>query len=143
MGIDGFHSLEMPLKLAEPAYLYHVSSVFLLSLRFCERNLILCIGPIQFLNSSLYWPSGTIQALSSLEQVNPFILASGSIPDQGNNEFSSSLYNPLHRGESMLSLDPYTLSDHLTTTMVDIHPYGAWLLVIAPSGAEFSICIDF
>ena len=38
--------------------------------------------------------------------------------------------------------DPSTLSDHLTTTIVYVPTYGAWLLVIAPSGAESSVCVD-
>ena len=59
----------------------------------------------------------------------------GSVPDQGTKESSSSLYNPLHRGESILSPDPSTLSDYLTTTIVDVSHSGAWLLILAPSGA--------
>ena len=46
MGIDGFTSLGMPLNLAEPACLEHVSSVFLFSFCVCERNLPLCIGSL-------------------------------------------------------------------------------------------------
>ena len=38
MGIAGSPSLVMPLNLAELAYLKHVSSAFLFSLRFCDRN---------------------------------------------------------------------------------------------------------
>ena len=131
----------MLLNLAEPAYLEHVSSVFLFSLRFCERNRPICIDPLQFLNSWSYWSSGTIQSLFTLDQVKQFILASVSFPDQGTRESSSSLYNPPHRGESILSPDPFTLSDYLTNTIVYISPSGAWLLIIAPSGAESSIRI--
>ena len=133
MGIAGFTSLGIPLNLEEPTYLEHVSSVFHFSFRVCEQNLPLCIGPLQFLNSSSYWSSGTIQSLFSLDQVKQFILASGSVPDQGTKESSSSLYNPPHRGKSISSLDPYTLSDHLTTTIVDVSSSGAWLLIISPS----------
>ena len=75
MGIAGFTSLGMPLKLSEPAYLEHVSSVFLFSLRVCERNCPLCIGTLQFLNYSSYWSSGTIQSFFTLDQVKKFILA--------------------------------------------------------------------
>ena len=132
----------MPSKLVEPAYLEHVSSVFLFSLRVYEGNWLLYMGPLQFFNSSSYWSSGTIQSLFSLEKVKQFILAYGSITDQGTKESSSSLYNPPHRGEYILSPDPYTFSDHLTTTIVDVPPSGAWLLIISPSGAEYYICID-
>ena len=142
MGIAGFPSLGMPLNLAEPAYLEHVSSVFIFSLRVCERNLPLCICPLQFLDSSSYWSYGTIQLFFTLDQVKQFILASGFVPDQGTKEYFFSLYNQSHGGESILSLDPSNLSDHLTTTIVDVSPSGAWLLILAPSGAESSICID-
>ena len=131
----------MPLNLAEPAYLEHVSSVFRFSLRVCERNWTVCIGPFQFLNSWLYWSPETIQSLSSLDQMKQFIWASGSVPDQGIISVSS-LYNPPHRGESISSPDPSTLSDHLTTTIVDVSPSGAWLLILAPPGAKSSVCID-
>ena len=50
MGIAGFPSIGMPLNLADNEYLEHVSSVFCLSLRVCELNEPLCIGPLQFLN---------------------------------------------------------------------------------------------
>ena len=142
MGIAGFPYLGMPLNLAEPAYLEQVSSVFLFYFRVCERNWPLCIGPLQFLNSSLYWSPGTIQSLFYLEQVKQFILASGSVTDQGTKELSSSLYNPPHRGEYILCPELSTFSDHLIITMVDVHPYGAWLLIISPSGAESSIRIE-
>ena len=132
----------MPLNLAESAYLENVSSVFLFSFRVYEQNLPLCIGPLQFLNSSLYWSPGTILSLLSLDQVKKFILASGSVPDQGTKKFIYSLYNPPHRGEYIFYPHPYTFSDHWTTTMVDVTPYGDWLLIIAPSEAELSICID-
>ena len=135
MGITGFTSLGTPLNLADPAYLEHVSSVFLFSLRFCKRNLPLCIGHLQFLNSSSYWSSGTIQSLFYLDQVNQFILESGSVPDKGTKESSSYLYNPPHRGEYIFYPDPYNLSDHLKNTIIDVSYSGAWLLIIAPSGA--------
>ena len=80
--------------------------------------------------------------LSDAIKVNQFILESGSVPDQGTKESSSSLYNPLHRGEYILYPYPSTLSDHLTTTMVDVPPSGVWLPIISPSGAEYSIRID-
>ena len=142
MGIAGFPSLGMPLNLEEPAHLEHVSFVFIFSLRVCERNWPLFIGPLQLLKSSLYWFSGTIQSLSSLDQVKQFILASGSVPDQVAKESSSSLYNPPYRGEYILSPDPSNLSHHLTTAIVDVPTSGAWLLIIAPSGAASSIRID-
>ena len=142
MGIAGFPSLGMPLNLAEPAYLEHVFSVFHFSLRFCEQNWPLCIGPLQFLNYSSYWSSGTFQSLFSFDQVKQFILASGSVPDQGTKDLSSSLYNTPHRGESISSQDPSTLYDHLATTIADVSPSGAWLLILAPSGAESSVRID-
>ena len=142
MGIDGFTYLGIPLKLVEPAYLGHVSSVFIFFLRVCKWNGQLWIGPCQFFKSSLYRSPGKVQSLSSLDQVKQFILASGSVPDQGTNESSSSLYNLPHRGAYILSSDPSTLSDHFTTNLVDFPPSGAWLLIIAPSGAESSIYID-
>ena len=77
-----------------------------------------------------------------MDQFNQFILAYGSVPDQGTKELYSSLYNPPHRGESILSQDPSTLFDHLTTNMVYVTPSGSWLLIIAPYGAESSIRID-
>ena len=142
MSISGFPSLRMPLDLADPEYSEHVYSVFLLFLRVCDRNWPWWIGPCQFLNYSLYSSPGTIQSLSSLDQVNQFISASGSVNDQGTKESSYSLYNQLHRGESILSLYPFTLYDHLTTTMVDVPPTGTWLLIISLYGAESSIHID-
>ena len=142
MGIAGFPSLGMTLNLVEPAYLDHVSSFFLFSFRVFERNLPLCIGPLQFLNSSSYWSSGTIQSFFTLDQVKQFILASGYVPEQGTKELPSSLYNPPHRGESIFSPEPYNFYYHLIITMVDVSPSGAMLLIISPSGAESSIRID-
>ena len=84
-----------------------------------------------------------IIGLSYLYQVKQFILAYGSIPDQGTKESHFPLYNPPHRGASILSSDPFTLSDHLTTNIVDAHPYEAWFIIIAPSGAKSSIRIDY
>ena len=46
------------------------------------------------------------------------------------------------RGLSTLSTNPSTLSNHFTTTMVDIPPSEAWLLVISRSGAKPSICTE-
>ena len=71
-----------------------------------------------------------------------FILASGSVPDQGTKESYSSLYNPPHRGESIFSPYPSTFYDHLIATIVDVSLSGAMLLIIAPSGSEYSIRID-
>ena len=70
------------------------------------------------------------------------MLASGSVPDQVAKESSSSLYNPPHSDESILSPDPSTYSDHLIITMVDVPPSGAMLLNIYLYEAESSICID-
>ena len=83
MGIACFTSLGMPLNLVEISYLDHVSSIFIFSLNVYDYNWTLCIGPHQFLNSSLYWYPGTIQLSPYLDQVKQFILAYGSIPDQG------------------------------------------------------------
>ena len=58
------------------------------------------------------------------------ILAYGSILDQGTKEFSSSLYNSLHKGESVLSPDPSTLSEYFTTTMADILPLNLGFLLL-------------
>ena len=82
------------------------------------------------------------QSLYSLDQVKQFILASVSVTDQGTKESSSSLYNKPHRGAYILSPDPSTLSDHLTTTMVDVPPSGSCLLIIDPFGSEYYIRID-
>ena len=71
MGIDGFLYLGIPLNLTEPAYLEHVSSVFLISLRFCWRNWTLLIGPFQLLNSSLYWSPRTTEIGSLLFKMYP------------------------------------------------------------------------
>ena len=142
MGISGFPFLGITLNLEDPAYSEHISSVYLFSSRVCERNWSLCIVSLQFLNYSLYWSPGTIQWLSSLDQVKQFILAYRSVPGQGTKELSYSLYNFPHRGESIFSKDPSTFSDHLTTTMVDSPPSWAWLLIITPYGAKSSIRID-
>ena len=53
MGVAGFPSLVMSLNLADPEYLVHVLSVFLFSLRVCERNWPLWIGPLHLFYSSL------------------------------------------------------------------------------------------
>ena len=52
MGSAGFPSLGIPLNLAEPAYLEHVSYVFLFSFWAFEQNWQLCVDPLQFLNSN-------------------------------------------------------------------------------------------
>ena len=52
------------------------------------------------------------------------------------------MYITPHSGPSILTLVPFIASDHFITTMVDISTYGAWLIIIAPSGAESSIHID-
>ena len=69
-------------------------------------------------------------------------MASGSINDQGIIYPLSSLYNPPHSGPSTLTICPYIESEHFITTMVDIDTSEAWLLIISPSGAESSICLD-
>ena len=74
--------------------------------------------------------------------MNQFILEYVSVSDQVTKESSSSLYNPPHRGEYILSSDPSIFYDHLITTVVDVPPSGSWLLIIAPYGAEYSIFID-
>ena len=66
----------------------------------------------------------------SLEQLKLFILSSGSesgsVSYQVTIDPSTSLYNPPHKGEYTLSLDSYTTSEHLKTTIVhmNISPYG-------------------
>ena len=142
MDISVFSSLGMSLNLADPEYLEHVSSVFLLSFRVCEQNWPLCIGPLQLLNSSLYWSPGTIQSFFSLDQVRKFIMSSGSVPDQGTKVSFSSFYNPPHRGESILFPDLSNLSYYLITTIVDVPPSGDWLVIFAPYGDKSSIRID-
>ena len=142
MGFSGFPYLGMPLNLAEPVYSEHVSSVFLFSFRVCDHNRLLCIYPLQLLNSSLYWSHGTIQSLISFHQVKQFILASGYVTDQGTKESSSSLYNTPHRGEYILYPDPYNFSDYLINNMVDFPSSGAWLVTIDTSRAESYIRID-
>ena len=142
MGIYGFPSLVIPLNLTEPAYLDHVSSFFLFSLRFFCRNLPLLIVPRQLFKSSFYWSPRTIQSFSSLDKLKELILASGFVPDQGIIDPWSSFYNPPHSGPFTLTLGPFIASDNIITTMVDIDPSGAWLLIIAPSGAESSIYLD-
>ena len=61
-----------------------------------------------------------------------FILASGSVPDQGIIDPLSYLYNPPHSGPSTLTLGPFIAYDHFITTMVDIAPFGACLLLFLP-----------
>ena len=83
-----------------------------------------------------------IQSFYSLDQVKQFILLSGSVPEKGTNEFSSYLYNTPYKVEYILSPDPSTLSDYFTTTMLDISPSRAWLLIISPFGTKPYICIE-
>ena len=142
MGIAGFYSLGIPLNLTEPAYLEHVSSVFLFSLIFFWRNLPLLKGPRQLFKSSLYWYPSTIQSFSSLDQVKEFILAYGSVTDQLIINPWSSLYNPPHSVPYTLTLGLFIASDHFITTMVNISTSGSWLLILAPSGSEYYICLD-
>ena len=119
----------------------HVSSVFLLSLRVCERYWPLRIGPHQFLNSSLYLSPWTIQYFYSLDQLKKFILASKYFPDQGTKDPYSSLHNTLHKWASIFSPNHSTFYDHFTKTLVDIDPSRAWLLIVSPSEAEPSIFV--
>ena len=136
----GFTYLWIPLNFADPAYLVHASSVFIFSLMVCEHNWPLWIGPHQLLNYSLYWFPRVIQYLSSIEQVKQFILSYGSVTCQGTIDLSSYLYNPSYIGSCILYLVPSTLYDHFTTPMIDIAPYGVWILIVATSGSKPSIC---
>ena len=77
-----------------------------------------------------------------LDQVKQFILASGSIPDQGTKYQSSSLYNTPHNGAYILSSKFYILSHNFITNIVNIYLSGSRLLMFAPSGAEPSIFMD-
>ena len=70
------------------------------------------------------------------------ILESGSIPEQGIINPLSSLYNPPHSGTSTLTIVPFIASEHFITTMIDIAPSEAWLFIIAPSGAKYSIYLE-
>ena len=78
-----------------------------------------------------------------LDQVKQFILVSGCVLYEGSKESSSSLFNLMHRGEYILSPDPSAFSDHLVTTIVDVPPFGAWLIFIATSGSKSSFRIDY
>ena len=75
-----------------------------------------------------------------MDQVNQFILSSGSVTDQGTQVSAFSLYNLLHKGLYIFSTDPSTLSDHFTTNMVDISPSIYLFLSIDPSGSKPFIC---
>ena len=121
VGLDGYFWLSFPrnsIKLSRACILRACLHVFPFYLRVCERNWTLCIGPLKFLNSSLYWSTETIQSLSSLDQVNQFILESGSIPDQGTRKSSSSSYNQSHRSEYIFPPYLSTFYEHLITTIV-------------------------
>ena len=130
------------LNLTEPENLEHILSVLLLFLRVWENNWPLLISNHQFLNYSFGWSPGTIQSLSSLDPVNHFRLASGPVPHQRTIYQWSSLYNPPHSGLSTLTIEPFIKYDHFTITMIYIVPYRAWLIIVAPSRAKTSICVD-
>ena len=89
----------------------------------------------------MYWSPETIQSLSSFDQVKQFIMAFGSFIEQVTKKPSYYFYDMPHNGASILSPELSTLSDHFTTTIVDISPYGSRLLIIYPSRDEYSICI--
>ena len=94
------------------------------------------------LNLLLYCIPVTTQSLSFLYQVKQFFLESGSVPKKINIHPSPSLYNPPHNRPSNLNCGPSTLSEHFTTTMIDIFPSGDLLLIFNPSGSEASMCVD-
>ena len=143
MDIAGFTFLGILLNLTGPTYLEHVSSVFLISLIFWWWNWTLLIGPFQLLKFSLYWFPKKIQSFSSVDQAKESILASGSVTNQGIIDPLSSLYNPPNCGPSTITLGYFIASNHFITTMVNIAPSGAWLIILAPSGSESSIRIDY
>ena len=145
VGLDRYFWLYFPrnaIKLVIACILRECLLCISFYLRVCRHIWQFFIGNLQFLNSLLYWYTGTIQSLSSLDQVKQFILECGSDPEQVTNVSSSSLHNLPHRGPSIFSPDPPTLYNHFTATMVDVTTSGAWLLIISPSGSESSICID-
>ena len=141
IGISSFPYLGIPLNLTEPENLEHILSVLLFLWRVFDCNWTLWIGYHQFLKSSLYWSLGTIQWLSSLNQVKQFSLVSGSVTEQGNIYPRSSWYNIPHRGPSTLTLGPFIISDHFITTLVGIYTSRDLLLIIDPYEAEPSIYI--
>ena len=67
------------------------------------------MGPLQFLNSSLYWSSGKIQSSFSFDQVKQFILAKENddwiVPeDQYNEEFKNwrgTIHNVQFRSQTL------------------------------------------
>ena len=103
------------------------------------------IGPHKFLNPLLYRYSRTIQSVSFLDHVKLFILESGSIIDQGTTDPPSSLYKPPHSKPSIYYPNPSTFYDHFITNMVfvDISPSEDWSIIVATSGYEFSICVEY
>ena len=78
-----------------------------------------------------------------MDQVYLFILASGSVPEQVSINPSWSLQNPPYIGPFNVTLVPFTAYDSFITTIIDIDPYGACLLIIVLSGSEPSICVDY
>ena len=139
MGITGFPSLGIPLNCIYPENLKHVLSVLLFFLRVCERNWPLWISPYQLLKSSFYLFPWKIQPLSSLKQLNKFILEYGSIPDQVTVYLPPYLHNPPNTGAYILYTVPSNLSDHLTTSMEYIATIGIWMVIVAPYVAKLSI----
>ena len=69
-------------------------------------------------------------------------MVSGYVPDQVTIDPWSSLYNQPHSGPFTLTIGPFIASDHFITTMVDIFPSEAWLIIIAPSESESSIYLE-
>ena len=94
----------------------------------------------QFLSSLLSYLSEVIKLLSFSYQVKKFILAYGSVPDQGTIHLFFSLYNPPHKGAYILYPDPSSTSEIFKTVMVcvDMDPSISGLTVVAPSGAVTS-----
>ena len=139
MGVSGFPSQGMPLNSTDPAYFEHVSYVFFLYFSACAWDCPLWRGIYQSLKSSFYWPSETIQSLSSLNQENKLILVSGNANDQRSIDPSSYLYNPLHKISSTLYPNPSTTYEHLTTSMVCVYISSSWfgLFVVAPMDPNF------
>ena len=76
------------------------------------------------LNLLLYWTPEKIQLLYFLDQVNQFIVESGSINDQETLYSYFCWYDPMHMGVTISSLDQLNDNNHLipTTVFVDIYP---------------------
>ena len=126
MGIYGFTSLVIPLKLAEPENFEHVFCVVILSLRACSWHWPFWRGPRHFLNFLLYWSPEKIHSFFFLDQVNQLVLISGSVIDQGTICPPLWLCYPTYRVVSISSSHPITSSEHLITNMVHVY--------IIPSG---------